>query len=359
MKKICPTSDKMYIEVTSICNFKCDFCPSYNTKRKKQHMDFSLFKKIVDEIAKEKITKSIGFHIMGEPLLYPKIIDAVKYVKSKGLETIITTNGSLLKEKMVKNLIKAKLNLLTISMETVGKKEHETRRTAISYKDYHDTIINAVKIIKNSSSSMKVELCMLNTFTKGYFDVERNINISGKSSDFKKKLSSFIQELYEATGRKVPIKKIKSGLNRINLNDRVVISLDDQIAVYIQLFGDWGNAFTKRKIYPAKFAACDCALDTVGILNDGTVNICCVDYDGGTAIGNVQKESLYNILTSKKAQAIRDGFKRFKVVHPYCRRCLGSPNKLKAIFKGLASIYAFKILKIKPTRPKEARLFAD
>ena len=42
----------MMIEPTDVCNLKCPLCPSGNgkLKRAKGFMDFSLFKKIIDEI---------------------------------------------------------------------------------------------------------------------------------------------------------------------------------------------------------------------------------------------------------------------------------------------------------------------
>jgi len=43
------------IEPTNICNLKCPMCPSGNgsLKREKGYMDFPLFQKIIDEIAKK------------------------------------------------------------------------------------------------------------------------------------------------------------------------------------------------------------------------------------------------------------------------------------------------------------------
>ena len=42
---------KIYIEITNICNLKCEFCPE--TKRTKQYMEVEEFEKII-ELAKNK-----------------------------------------------------------------------------------------------------------------------------------------------------------------------------------------------------------------------------------------------------------------------------------------------------------------
>ena len=60
-------------------------------------MDFSLFRKIVDE-AWRYGPRSFSLHLFGEPLLYPKIIDAIRYIKLKNRRNIVllTTNGTRL-----------------------------------------------------------------------------------------------------------------------------------------------------------------------------------------------------------------------------------------------------------------------
>ena len=60
-------------------------------------MDYELFKEIVNE-ASEYGERSFSLHIFGEPLLYPRIIDAIGYIKSKNKRhtVLLTTNGTVL-----------------------------------------------------------------------------------------------------------------------------------------------------------------------------------------------------------------------------------------------------------------------
>jgi MoaA/NifB/PqqE/SkfB family radical SAM enzyme len=80
---------KVYFEVTNHCNFRCDFCPLGVSKRERRHMDFSLFQKGIDDIVGEQVADAVGFHVLGEPLLYPRIFDAVSYASDRGLRTEI------------------------------------------------------------------------------------------------------------------------------------------------------------------------------------------------------------------------------------------------------------------------------
>jgi hypothetical protein len=81
-----------------------------------------------------------------------------------------------------------------------------------------------------------------------------------------------------------------------------------------------------------------------------------VDYDGKTSLGNIHSDSLGQILSAGRADRILEGFNKMQVIDPYCQRCFGSTNKTKAVFKGLISIYLFKVLNFQPANVKEINL---
>ena len=83
------------IEITNFCNQRCIICPHSNMTRKKEHMRFEVFKKIIDEIRSypQNIT---WLHVFGEPLLHPKVFDFVNYAKKSGLTIGFSTNCMLL-----------------------------------------------------------------------------------------------------------------------------------------------------------------------------------------------------------------------------------------------------------------------
>jgi sulfatase maturation enzyme AslB (radical SAM superfamily) len=352
-----PQAQKVYFEVTNHCNFRCDFCPMAESKRKRQHMDYALFTKGIHDVVTGNIADTVGFHILGEPLLYSRIFEAVSYAKSKGLRTEINTNGSLLTEKRVHALVQAGLDTLCISVQVLNANEHTSRGSNLPFDVYYRRVMDAVQLIRASGSSMNVVLCAMDTSTKQYFDIDKLMRVNGKRSDFAKDLAGFIFNIYSRSGTSVSRVQVEAALHRLNLNTPQFVQLDEHIKVYAQPLADWGNAFTARKVYPARFGACGYALSNVGILSTGEVTICCADYDGHTSLGNLRSHSLAELLASEKAEAIREGFRQNKIIHPYCQRCIGSPNPLKAWFKGLASIYLFKWLDFEPARVKQVPLF--
>jgi radical SAM protein with 4Fe4S-binding SPASM domain len=61
--------------------------------------------------------------------------------------------------------------------------------------------------------------------------------------------------------------------------------------------------------------------DQLAILVDGTVVPCCLDAQGGLALGNIRDQALSDILQGTRAKAIYDGFSKRTVVEELCRKC--------------------------------------
>lgn len=87
---------KIYIEITNSCNLKCKFCPE--TSRKKQSMSIENFEKTIRKI--QNHTKLVALHVKGEPLLHNHLEDIFKILEKYDLKANITTNGTLIKEKL-------------------------------------------------------------------------------------------------------------------------------------------------------------------------------------------------------------------------------------------------------------------
>jgi radical SAM protein with 4Fe4S-binding SPASM domain len=78
---------------------KCPACPSGNGElsRERGFMDFSLFKKIIDDQKDTLI--NIIFHFQGEPLLHKELGRMINYAKENNIYTMFSTNAQLLAEK--------------------------------------------------------------------------------------------------------------------------------------------------------------------------------------------------------------------------------------------------------------------
>ena len=350
--------EKVYFEVTNHCNFNCDFCPMQESRRPRQHMDFALFKKGIDDIVADDITDCVGFHVLGEPLLHPQVGEAICYAGSQGLRTSLNTNGSLLTQDAVRGLIDAGLDQLSISVQILGEENHRCRGTALPFETYYRRVMDALRTIREAGSPMEVVLCYMNTSTGRLFDIDKPIRASWRKDLGRARLLFFILDAYTAIGERVSREEVALAVERLDLLQPKFVNLDDRLSVYVQPMMDWGNAFTRRRIYPVGSGFCGYCLSNLGVLSNGEVTICCGDYDGATSLGNLATQSLAEILSSERTRAIADAMGKMRLIEPYCRRCFGSPNPLKAAFKGLGSIYLFKVLKFQPTAVRQVPLLA-
>ncbi len=124
-----------------------------------------------------------------------------------------------------------------------------------------------------------------------------------------------------------------------------VVEVYPKVFFETYLLDDWGHAFEDERIRDAWAGYCFGMRDHFGILYNGDVTLCSMDFDGRTAVGNPHVSSLGDILSSEDLGEIIRGFRRFKLFHPHCRRCLGSTGLLSWLLKPVASVLALTTLK--------------
>lgn len=115
------------IEPTLFCNAACITCCHSKTTRKKGSMDWDLFTKIIDDASQIGVKRAQLF-VYGEPLIHPKIVDMIRYVKSRNMGFHLTTNGSLLSGKIAEGILTAGVNsldYLTVSILGYSAEVHE------------------------------------------------------------------------------------------------------------------------------------------------------------------------------------------------------------------------------------------
>ncbi|MEJ2673436.1 MAG: radical SAM protein [Deltaproteobacteria bacterium] len=102
-----------WLEPTTQCNMACEGC----YREKGRHRPFA---DVVAELESvKKLRKTGGISIAGgEPLLYPQILDLVRYVSSQGWKPIIITNGTMLSPEFIKDLKAAGLLGFTVHVDS-------------------------------------------------------------------------------------------------------------------------------------------------------------------------------------------------------------------------------------------------
>jgi len=340
-----PRINLLHIELSNICNFNCDFCPTTVSKRKKQSMDIDLFRDIIDDISENGEVDTIQLHVLGEPLLHKDVFRCIEYASQNGLKVFVTTNGSLLTRETILKIRDNGAYNIDISLQVYDDSGHATRRARIDFDTYRDRVLSAVSTIHHETD-LQLIVKMMNTRYKRLFAIDKPIPLQQSGSVFRESVRRLVLDIYAAIGQDIREEEVDQSLRKANLDSALRIRLAENLFVFVQLFMDWGNAFCRRRVYSAPFGACSFAFTAPAVLSDGSVVICCGDYDGKTRIGNVKENPFTEIMKSPLAHDLWEGFARYRLRHPHCRRCLGAPNPFSAWFKGAGSVFVSKFMNL-------------
>ena len=265
---------RVYVEITNVCNMACSFCHGHSrTPRRMSEQEFS---HVLDALQGQ--TKYVYYHLMGEPLTHPDLPQFLRMAKERGFFSVITTNGTLLSRRKDEIIAAAphKVSISVHSFERGSEQAFEAYLSGIT--DFAD------------AASRTGIIVVFRLWNKG-FDQGKNARIE-----------AFLRTRF--AGEWTP------NTRGIRIRDKLHL--------------EWGDRFVwpdKDAPEQGKEVFCYGLGDHFGILADGSVVPCCMDSDGVITLGNVFEEPLCDILTSKRACAMTDGFAHRTASEDLCRKC--------------------------------------
>jgi len=352
---------RVHIELTNICDFNCVFCPKSEMKRPYGYMDTALAKRIITEIKENNICEKITFHVMGEPTLHPDFFEILSYAQDSGVKVGLTTNGGGLGGRIGEELLNYNLHQIDISLQTPDEKSFALRKSAaLNFDGYLKGILGFFSsyMLKGHDTIFKFRFLNTRFRQSGIEKKKGAISVISSTSELRDTFKVWAGRIYDMLG--VGPEKKKSAIAQI---DNLVSYKWNVVEIYPRLLfetyvlEDWGHAFDGEKIKDAWGGYCFGMRDHFGILHNGDVTLCCVDFNGNTVIGNLRTSSLKEILSSGELGRIIKGFKKYRLIHPYCKKCLGSKSTVSWLFKPAVSILALKVLK--PFFYKHTHLYKD
>ena len=132
------------LELTNKCNLDCIFCPHGKMKRPQGFMQFSLFKKIIDEVS--GVIECVDLDLMGESTLHPQISEMIAYCKSAGLKAVLNSNMAKVDRKLAESLIASGLDILVMSIDGVKKQTYEGLRRGASFEETKNNIHSLLQL---------------------------------------------------------------------------------------------------------------------------------------------------------------------------------------------------------------------
>jgi MoaA/NifB/PqqE/SkfB family radical SAM enzyme len=339
---------RIHVELTNRCNFSCVFCPDGRMTRKRGTMDVDLAFSALDQIADLDLAEKVTFHVMGEPLLHPQFFAILDHAHEKGLSVGLTTNGALLRPETIRQLAERDLFQIDISLQTPDAESFQaTRGSRVPFDRYREGLLQLLAACSVRPQPPIFKIRMMTTRFAGKMKKKLGIpDFMGSSAVLRQTVLDWTDLVYERLGLEpVPRKTLLERVARIGIHGWNVIEISPRIFIETYILTDWGNAFVDDRVVDANRGYCFGMRDHFAILYSGDVVLCCIDFDGHTSLGNLKESSLLDILHSDRLRDIVQGLHRGELLHPYCRRCLGSGSKVGAWIKPAMSVIGLKILK--------------
>lgn len=275
------------IETCTFCNYSCVFCLQ-NTrrfKRKKEIMSLEDYKYILLKLKNEAphIT-DITISGFGEAFLDNTLMRKIEFTKDNKFDVHIVTNGSFLSDGIIDELIELNIADIRISLHSINSNNY--RKLTNANRGLHAQVMRSIEyIIRNKNTTRLI--------------------ITVECVDINKDEIRDIIKYY---------------------NDRI-----DLLEIWTP--HNWVDAF--------KYREGDIIRETCGrpissplqIQVNGTINMCCFDYNGLLLLGDFKTQTLKEIFSI-------DPYRSLKIAHDsgnfegtnfICRNCDQRKNQTNAI----------------------------
>lgn len=309
-KKMIYHSDKIYeylktgdtfpiiaeINLTDVCNLKCNYCFCDHRALHKLNPD------VVLDFIKDFKTfggKAITFSGGGEPTLYREFIEIVDFAECQDLELGLITNGAFKYNSDLHEAIGNCFKWVRISLDTVNDKLYKK----IKGKDYLNRVLANIEMIRKFKCKLGINCNVISDMTVD--DVKNLIDLLIDKVDyiqFRPVLPRFIHE------EKIELNEnVWDYLNK-RRNDKIVLSYDK----YVDLInGKISHPFT----------SCEGHFFSPILDSNGDVKVCMYHPNNKKfTFGNLYKNSLEDIWNSDNRKKVIEYVRNFKY-EGNCQMC--------------------------------------
>ena len=280
---------KIGLELTSKCNLRCGMCPLPVLRRPYEDMEWHLVEKAEREIHGLGL-KLKWLHEMGEPLLYPRVDDAIRLFP----EASLSTNGLLLTKAMGARLLNANLKRIRICVDSLNPAVYPLVRTGGDL----DKLIDLTKSFLRQAAGHPIRI-----------EIQRmrsRLTVDESADDFRK--------LFDTRSFK---------------NARIIektcepLDVNEETDLHGKFFGCVQGSFFTWII----------------IFADGRVTHCCYDAHGDQVMGDLKTESLLDIVNGDRFALMSDAFARNDLsALPRCAECFKHGGDSSALNSVMARV---------------------
>jgi radical SAM protein with 4Fe4S-binding SPASM domain len=252
-------------------------------------MGTPLFSRIIQQVA--PWTEEVTFHLMGDPLVHPKLGEFLDICHAEKVRVFLVTNGVLLREKQAELLLHPAIRQVCFSLHSFHD-NFGTERDATPYLD---------RIFQFTESAFAKRPDLYINFRLWNLESTRGTGLKNRE---------MLERIHSRFGNPThPNRDVRIQKSHLLVN-RLYLHFDTEFtwpALELPRLGTRGT--------------CKGLTTHFGILVDGTVVPCCLDKEAAIPLGNVAEQDITTILDSPRARSILKGFKDGKLIEDLCQRC--------------------------------------
>lgn len=268
-----------------VCNLKCPMCPRQEFVPGKGFMDFGVVKKIIDDATEHGLC-AFNFGGLGEPTLYPRLFETIRYAKQKGvIDVNMHTNGTRLCPEFNRELLESGLDRIVISLDSADKQKYESIRIGAKFEEVYAGVEDLIKQ-RNDQSKSRLHIKV------NFIDMDED-----KSCVERNKFISYWS----------------------NKADRI------GILRYMDCKGGEERLYYKDNYIQEPSFCCAELWRRLSIWSDGTATICYRDIKRNFIVGDIKCQTITDIWTGNQMQKIRDSHRNGRFMESsICRNCANS-----------------------------------
>jgi MoaA/NifB/PqqE/SkfB family radical SAM enzyme len=276
-----PFPQQVVIEVTAACDQNCIYCGRTFMERPKKTMRPEVFRKIVDEVARENPYCEVWPTFMGEALLLgERLFKLIRYAREVGCQKItLNSNGNRLTEANVEGLLSCGLDRFIVSCDGHTRETYEKIRRGGQFERLYGGIHRLLETMRARNLKRPLVELQFSVFEENEHEVEA------------------FKHYWLAQG----------------------VVVKSRPKVYWSGMVDGGE---HRVSTDASRVPCLWAMDTMAIHWNGSVVQCAIDCDGKSVAGSVERSSLKEIWNGPLGWTRELHLQgRFRELPEACRKC--------------------------------------
>jgi organic radical activating enzyme len=296
------------LELSSRCNFFCDYCRSPISDRQKSTMSRELFNHVLPQLS-GLTQRRLRFHIDGEPMLHPQFLELALDANRAGYRLAIASNASALRNEYLPIAMDLFVHLSTSAQE-------HARRSKLDFHQYVQKILRYVAGWMQGGSPQNLEF---KVFFNGCESMDSDLLQSRRAfaASFASELGIDSESCWQPPDWRPPLLY----RNRAGYDLTIRFQQTTEGGLYPNI-----SAFSFPGDLPRDWGFCDSAWKILAIHSDGAIGYCCVDLTGKTIFTEPQeiwdKPLAWIWQHHPRLVEARRQYLNGQITLPICQQCL-------------------------------------